>query len=116
MEIPVLISLQKFLFSIQKLILILELIPLLEIILIPLPGQIAIFRSIPIPVPVRIAESIPEPTPKSAPDPNPVSVPESTSESSPESTEESAPESTPELTPECDINNLFNSIFCLFSK
>ena len=49
MEIPELISLLKLPISIHKLILIPELIPILESILIPLPEQIAFPRSIPIP-------------------------------------------------------------------
>ena len=45
MEIPGLISLLKLFISLQELILILELIPFLKSILIPLPEQIEILRS-----------------------------------------------------------------------
>ena len=60
MVIPELISLPKFPFSIQKLILIPELTPFLESILIPLREQIPIPRSIPIPEAILIPEPIPE--------------------------------------------------------
>ena len=62
MEIPGLISLLKRFISIQELILIPELIPILESILIPLPEQIAILRSFPIPEPIQFPESILETT------------------------------------------------------
>ena len=60
MEIPGQVSPLKFLISIQGLILIPELIPILESILIPLPEHIFIPRSIPEPIPTT--ESILEPT------------------------------------------------------
>lgn len=52
MEIPGVISLLKLLISIQQLILISELIPILGSILIPLPEQTAIPSSITIPEPI----------------------------------------------------------------
>ena len=54
MEITGLISLQKLLISILELIFIPQLIPLLESILISLPEQIAISRSILFPGPILI--------------------------------------------------------------
>ena len=63
MEISGLISLLKFFISMYELILVPELFPFLESILIPLPEQIAFPRSILIPVSISIPESIPELTP-----------------------------------------------------
>ena len=61
MEIPGLISLLQLRISIQGLILVPELIPILESILIPLSEQIASPRSIPIWEPILIPEPIPIP-------------------------------------------------------
>ena len=82
MEILGLISLLKLPISIQELILVPDLIPFLESILIPLPELFAIPRWILIPEPIPISESIPKPTPESAA----ALIPELTPESAPEST------------------------------
>uniref|UniRef100_A0A182TWH1 Integrin alpha third immunoglobulin-like domain-containing protein n=1 Tax=Anopheles melas TaxID=34690 RepID=A0A182TWH1_9DIPT len=73
------------------------LIQFLESMLIPLPGQSVIPRSILIPEPILSPEPIPiaDPSPKSNPESAPESAQESAADSVPESTAESAPELIP---------------------
>ena len=76
MEIPGLVTLLKLLISIQKLFHC-RANSISGIILVPLPGQIVIPRSIPILQSILI----PETTPESAPESNPESAPESAPDS-----------------------------------